>query len=579
MNIFQISKIYLPSYIRESILVENPEFEYINFNDNNDIDKFFEENPLSDELDKSILESKFKIEFFKYYFLYIRGGVYLDTYAMILRNLKQITEKYDFIGVESCMNSENLFLGFMYSKPKSKVTYDILKLIVDTFVKTEKMIEMKEIKSVLEKHKNILLMKEKRQNNKNDLVYIDTYYENDNIIRNYYTKKKPVPSKIEIPNKNNKKKILGLTLNVPNTVSNIFSCGLNQNTLYLGELFVKLGFEVYFIISEKIDDEKVLNTLLYENEFKFIYLEKIFRIDFDIIFFVSFSCDLLLHQLIRYNKTKCIYYNCGNVFMGNAEKILYNNGRDVAKYNKDFKELYDEIWVIPQHIKTGTHYLKTLYRTRVVSVPFVWSQKAIYYACLSNNVKKESDLLWSKRDYNKIAIFEPNMSIMKWCIPPLLVCENAYRIEKNIDHVYVNNTVKHNSFQREQFENIVKSLDLYEDKKITCEGRFNTLMFMKNYANIAVSFQMENPLNYLYLDLAWMGYPIIHNAHFAKDIGYYYEECNYTEGGLILHDIIKNHNFEEYIKVNRRNIDKFLVTNKDVQKKYKKLIYDLILFS
>ena len=68
------------------------------------------------------------------------------------------------------------------------------------------MIEMKEIKSVLEKHKNILLMKEKRQNNKNDLVYIDTYYENDNIIRNYYTKK-PVPSKIEIPNKNNKKDI------------------------------------------------------------------------------------------------------------------------------------------------------------------------------------------------------------------------------------------------------------------------------------------------------------------------------------------------------------------------------------
>ena len=86
-------------------------------------------------MDKSILESKFKIEFFKYYFLFIRGGVYLDTYAMILRNLKQITEKYDFIGVESCMNSENLFLGFMYSKPKSKVIYDILKLIVDTFVK------------------------------------------------------------------------------------------------------------------------------------------------------------------------------------------------------------------------------------------------------------------------------------------------------------------------------------------------------------------------------------------------------------------------------------------------------------
>ena len=31
---------------------------------------------------------------------------------------------------------------------------------------------------------------------------------------------------------------------------------------------------------------------------------------------------------------------------------------------------------------------------------------------------------------------------------------------------------------------------------------------MKDYASLAVSFQMENNLNYLYFDLAWMGYQL-----------------------------------------------------------------------
>ena len=93
--------------------------------------------------------------------------------------------------------------------------------------------------------------------------------------------------------------------------------------------------------------------------------------------------------------------------------------------------------------------------------------------------------------------------------------------------------MNHGNLQMSEVQKIVNSLDLHHDKKITSEARFNTLAFMKDHASVAVSFQMENNLNYLYFDLAWMGYPIIHNASFIKDVGYYYDQFDYDSGAKI----------------------------------------------
>jgi hypothetical protein len=125
---------------------------------------------------------------------------------------------------------------------------------------------------------------------------------------------------------------------------------------------------------------------------------------------------------------------------------------------------------------------------------------------------------------------------------------------------------------------MVKSLDIFVNKKLSIEGRYNSLYFMSQYADITVSHQMENPLNYLYLDLAWMGWPIIHNAHLCKDVGYYYEGFNYEEGSEVLKRVILTHddNAEEYMKRNRSVIHKYLPTNKYLQEQYISLINKLL---
>jgi hypothetical protein len=184
-----------------------------------------------------------------------------------------------------------------------------------------------------------------------------------------------------------------------------------------------------------------------------------------------------------------------------------------------------------------------------------------------------------------IAIFEPNLSIMKWAFPALLVCENAHRNLKDnslIKYIYATNLMQtsNTKFNMNVFNKMVKSLDIFTTKKLSIEARYNTLYFMSKYSDIAVSFQTENNLNYLYLDLAWMGWPIVHNANLCKDVGYYYDGYNYEEGGDILKNVILTHdeNVLKYTEKNRKIIDRYLPTNKKLQKAYKKLIDNLLNF-
>jgi hypothetical protein len=206
---------------------------------------------------------------------------------------------------------------------------------------------------------------------------------------------------------------------------------------------------------------------------------------------------------------------------------------------------------------TNLHYWQTLFRTKCIEVPFIWSVNAITLACITEGQGYQS-FIYKPKEPNttgqkKLVIFEPNISIMKWCFPSLLSCENAYRKDNNsIKQVFINNIADKknglNDFNIDNFNKIVNSLDLCTDRKLSIEGRYNSLHFMSNHADIAVSHQWENNLNYLYFDLAWMGWPIIHNASLCKDVGYYYDEFNYEKASEQILKAVYNHDINRTIK-------------------------------
>jgi hypothetical protein len=551
-------------------------------------EKFIKENPIEDvsfnDFD-NITDDYIKRIVFALYYLYINGGIVVDLKVIVNNNIASLNfENFSILCVSSILNASNLFLGILGCKKNDPNVLSVIKLLLK---RTN--LSINDLYETIMNSTNVLVLNEKKLTNNcvsivdiNDNVLFEHYYDD----KLFYKFKKPIQNN----DMKDKSKIkIGLTLSVFERINSFFSNGINQNSLYLCELLLNIGFDVYFILNDmhllNVTDES-LKQQLYDTRFKYVKYSKILQSDFNIIITLSFSdSNLYVYNYLKYMNVKLVGYFCGNSYIIESEKILYNQHKD-SQGNYDFlindSPKFDEIWSIPQMSDINMYYWKILHRCNVKNVSFVWSTSSIKLHSIVNSCN-ESDLLYKCKNNleRKIAIFEPNISIMKWAFPSVLITEDCYRKHKNIKHLYITNINSSkkdiNDFNISQFNKIMSTTDLVKDKKCSIESRFNTLEFMTRIADVAVSHQWGNPLNYLYLDLAWLGYPIIHNAELCKDVGYYYDGFNYEQGSDMLNFAINNHdnNLNKYIEKNRTNIDRFLSSNYNLMNEYEKLIYGL----
>ena len=632
--LFQSSLFKPPAYLIERHMSPNPDWEYLHFDDDELFD-FIEKNPI-EEFPNSVdiakkLKGAHRTDFFRYYFLYLKGGVYLDFDAVMEVPLNEIAKSYPFFTVKSILNNDSVFNGLIGAEPKNTIVYQALKAMYHENVKAgeqEYFYNCIALMNIINNYKQVLkdlfvnyetIFNSKCKLYTEKLVrFVDgvkiTYADLDEskritkpetapsmsivvddahrtlVTHHYITKHifphAPFPDRHPTSIAETK---IGITLDLPAKIQDLYCNGIRQNVYYLGELLVNIGYDFYFIINSSYNEE-IIQQSFYDPRFKYIKYNRILTMNFDVVISIGFEMDLFILKLLREMKTKIVSYNCGNNYIIDSECILFSqhpSKQNQVNYIRPKGHIpYDVVWSIPQMTNTNQHYWQTLMRTKCVEVPFIWSSKSIDFVQLCEN-KTYEDLLYKPRaPQKKLVIFEPNISIMKWCGPSLLSCENAYRSLQDkslISGVFVNNINGRekdgsiNKFNLDAFTIYVNNLDLCADKKVTIEGRFNTLAFMHAYGDIAVSHQWENNLNYLYFDLAWMGWPIVHNASLCPDVGYYYPQFNYEEGGHQILEAIQNHeaNHAEYLQRNRRAIDKYLPTNRELQEKYIKLISEL----
>ena len=129
--IFQTSKTEQPKYIIDLIKSRSQGWEYKHFIDN-DIFNFFEENPLDEfpnmkEKFLAIKTGAHRADLFRYYYLYVKGGVFIDSDAMIEQDINIIAGDYDFFSVESTYVPNTIFNGFIGTTEKNIIMYEALK--------------------------------------------------------------------------------------------------------------------------------------------------------------------------------------------------------------------------------------------------------------------------------------------------------------------------------------------------------------------------------------------------------------------------------------------------------------------
>jgi hypothetical protein len=365
---------------------------------------------------------------------------------------------------------------------------------------------------------------------------------------------------------------IAITINLG---TSLWSNGLNQNAIYLAMLFQRLGHNVDLIYDKSITGPAEQQAkLVYPN---IVTLKESLKNNYDVLITLGFSVSAsILDAYKKQNKKiKYVQYKCGNDFLVDMESLLFDAHDQRADQNSiesiSNSAKPDQIWSIPQMENTNYNYYQfESGQDKVTVVPFVWDPIFI-----ETEAKKLDFKEYTPRDIKNVAVMEPNINVFKNVIVPFMIASkyqnNGGRLESF--HTFGTDKLK----DKVVFKKLVYLSGFKGNVHITANGRFPVLNVLQKHADVALSWQWENPLNYLYLDVAWFGFPIIHNAHLCTDVGYYYPGFDVDKGADVLKNVIETHNQDlSYRERMVETIKKYTIQNKNMLECYALLLDNLM---
>ena len=349
--------------------------------------------------------------------------------------------------------------------------------------------------------------------------------------------------------------------------TSIFTNGCFQQSYFTYKTLKNTGYDVILITGE--DNYKSF-------EYPNVEIRKITTDngldDLSMILFVSaFADDKNLLKIFKSKNIKVVNQIGGNYFILTQEKIIF----DVHNKNNFFiaNEYVDEVWLLPMY-SFMAGYLEVLGDRPVKVVPYVWDTEIIDEYCLEQKI----DVRYNKNQDNSqitFIIMEPNMSIHKTCLVPLIISEGIYKKYKN----RINKVLCFCPPKNDNFKNFVSNLEIMKDKKLDFYDRMimpSVLHGMKDWNNqiILITHNILNNLNYLPLEFLYLGYPVIHNCEPYENVGYYYANQDVHKGIELFEEIINEHNnnYDDNMKKIRKRLNKFNPESENNKKIYTKLL-------
>jgi hypothetical protein len=246
-----------------------------------------------------------------------------------------------------------------------------------------------------------------------------------------------------------------------------------------------------------------------------------------------------------------------------TENILFKpNDKAYNLYERNSGTV-SAIW-FSKHFFQDRYFFETIYECPTKIAPYVWDPRFIEKSKDDYEKATGKHVLYNPKNEKrrKMGSFEPNLNIVKNCVLPVVIAERFYRRHPElVENMFIFNTeiVK----QKKDLIQLVNGLNINKDKRISFEGGLSIVKALTNYVDIVVSHQNGCELNYLYLDAAWLGYPVVHNSHMMRDIGFYYPNNDAEIACQVLFDVVNNfdNNYEEYLLKSRKKAEEYMITN------------------
>jgi hypothetical protein len=316
----------------------------------------------------------------------------------------------------------------------------------------------------------------------------------------------------------------------------LFENGLRQNVLFLRQLFRAAPdcARVWLLNHGDGEPGEVPPGLGVAREDIVRTHEVLDALDYVIV--IGAAMDRETVAALKARGCRIIAYKGGNGAVISMEAMIAKPPRADAERYFDHAD-YDAVCMTPQHLATYRGWCETIYRRPVREVPQIWSPLLI--EALAPGVRARFG--WRPpAGAARVGILDPNVTVMKTSHLPMLVCEAAYReAPEAFSAIYVTNGWPHRDDAH--FKSFTLSLSAAQAGVMTLEPRFVGLEFLADHCDAVVTHHWENGLNYLYYEVLYGNYPLVHNSAFLRDLGYYYPDFDAEAGAEALLTALAEH--------------------------------------
>lgn len=296
--------------------------------------------------------------------------------------------------------------------------------------------------------------------------------------------------------------------------------------------------------------------------------------EIDVLIELGGQIDAAQTDALKQRGARLVSYCCGSEYVTTMESIMF--ARPLWGEHLFINQRYDAVWVIPQVALNSLGYFETLRRLTPTVVPFVWSPMLLeqHAATLPEGGVYRPRGAAPRR----LSVMEPNIDVLKFCLYPILIAEQAYRARPEAIELLQVSNAERIARESTEFITLMNQLDIVRQHKAVFLGRHETPRFLAENTDILLSHQLENPLNYLYLEAAWQGYPLVHNATLCAELGYFYQGNDVQAGAARVLEAIDRHDAEHaaYRERQRARIGRFLPHDAALVARYAALLDQLM---
>ncbi|MGJ7532406.1 MULTISPECIES: DUF2827 family protein [unclassified Variovorax] len=318
---------------------------------------------------------------------------------------------------------------------------------------------------------------------------------------------------------------------------NIWENGMGQNVLFLARLLQRIGFVESVTLIDAGDQPNMPPQVDLAAMGLTFGRARELTDALDVVIEMAGALDVQWLSYFRACGGRVVFHCVGQPFAALAEPIVFTDKGHFSKPDR-----CDEVWLLPKD-EVFTPMMRTMHRCPVFEVPYLWSPQF-----LAQRVA-EVEAAGHRFGYTprtveqpgfRVAIFEPNISVVKSSSVPMLICDGAYRADPAaVTSMQVLNTLHIKDHPTMLY--LANSLDIVRQHKAIFHGRHDFAGFMVQFADAVVSHQWQNDQNYSYLDALYGNYPLVHNSPWLRDAGYYYPDFDVAAGAAQLLQAVRDH--------------------------------------